>query len=167
MTRLNAFNCRFQVETTRELGSFMPKRRMFFNYGSNLRRSRRFDPSSMAGSGRLVSRAEMNAKYAPLIPAFPNRRSPMLLLRLKARRRALTKPTLSCAGYSRVLPAGRTERPEGRWLGFVVSHPCRKVRGKDGVPVRGSGEISLPKPEHFAPMPQDGMIPHTSDHYHG
>jgi len=22
--------------------------------------------------------------------------------------------------------------PEGRWSGFVVSHPCRKVRGKDG-----------------------------------
>jgi len=31
-------------------------------------------------------------------------------------------------GYFRVLPDGRREGPGGRWLGFVVSHPCRSPR---------------------------------------
>ena len=37
----------------------------------------------------------MNAKNAPLTPAFPNRCYRMLFLRPKNRKRALTKPTLS------------------------------------------------------------------------
>ena len=37
-------------------------------------------------------------------------------------------------GYFHILPDGRMEEPESRWLGFVVSHPWRKVRVKDGAP---------------------------------
>ena len=38
------------------------------------------------------------------------------------------------SGYFRLIPEGRREEPEGRWLGFVLSHPCRKVHVNDGVP---------------------------------
>ena len=44
----------------------------------------------MVGLGRPVSRVEMNAKYAPLTPPFPNRRYPMLFLRPKTSKKHLT-----------------------------------------------------------------------------
>jgi hypothetical protein len=40
-----------------------------------------------------------------------------------------------CSRHS--LTPSEWDGPEGRWLGFVVSHPCRKVRGMDRTP-RGS-----------------------------
>ena len=56
----------------------------------------------MVGLGRTVSRVKMNAKYAPLTPPFPNRRSPMLLLPRKARKKSLDKADTVIHGAPRV-----------------------------------------------------------------
>src|ERR1035438_10035437 len=83
------------ISSTRELGSFMPKDGSFSNRNESQKERLRFVPAPMVSLGRTVSRVEMNAKYAPLTPSFPNRRYPMLFLRPKTQKRALTKPTLS------------------------------------------------------------------------
>src|ERR1035438_2562100 len=88
------------ISSTRELGSFMPKDGSFSNRNESQKERLRFVPAPMVSLGRTVSRVEMNAKYAPLTPSFPNRRYPMLFLKPKAPKRALTKPTLSYTGHS-------------------------------------------------------------------
>src|ERR1035438_5275915 len=87
------------ISSTRELGSFMPKDGSFSNRNESQKERLRFVPAPMVSLGRTVSRVEMNAKYAPLTPSFPNRRYPMLFLKPKAPKRALTKPTLSYMGH--------------------------------------------------------------------
>src|ERR1035438_5327712 len=88
------------ISSTRELGSFMPKDGSFSNRNESQKERLRFVPAPMVSLGRTGSRGEMNAKYAPLTPSFPNRRYPMLFLKPKAPKRALTKPTLSYTGHS-------------------------------------------------------------------
>jgi len=39
-------------------------------------------------------------------------------------------------GYFRVLPDGRLEEPEGRWLSFVLFHLFRTEPGMEGLPVQ-------------------------------
>jgi hypothetical protein len=79
------------IGSTRELGSLMPKDGSFSNRKESQKKRLRFLPAPMVGLGRPVSRVEMNAKYAPLTPAFPNKRYPMLFLRQKAPKKSLDK----------------------------------------------------------------------------
>jgi hypothetical protein len=53
---------------------------------------------------------------------LPKQTLPMLFFRAKARKSALTRPTLSYVSYFRILPAGRMDGPGGRRLASVVSH---------------------------------------------
>src|ERR1035438_2830502 len=101
------------IGSTRELGSFMPKDGSFSNRNESQKERLRFVPAPMVGLGRPVSRVEMNAKYAPWTPSFPNRRFPILFLRPKARKRALTKPTLSYMGH-RANTDSHGQRPRAR-----------------------------------------------------
>jgi hypothetical protein len=86
--------------STRELGLFMPKDGSFSNRNESQKERLRFVPAPMVGLGRPVSRVEMNAKNSALDTVLPKQCYPMLFLRPKARKRALTKPTLSYMGHA-------------------------------------------------------------------
>jgi hypothetical protein len=127
----------------------MPKDGSFSNRNESQKERLRFVPAPMVGLGRTVSRVEMNAKYAPLTPSFPNRRYPMLFLKPKAPKRALTKPTLSYMGH----PApGRI----GEWTVEVCAIPPFRDKTAEGWGTRPPGlnlvqeageELWIPRPE--------------------
>src|ERR1035438_3088813 len=158
------------IGSTRELGSFMPKDGSFSNRNESQKERLRFVPAPMVGLGRPVSRVEMNAKYAPLTPSFPNRRFPILFLRPKARKRALTKPTLSYMGHlapSRFRFGAKTERLSHLSLMNDCSDGDRKIKQPaQGVNIRTEGSrstrlliLSFPTKQHgFHDLPAVGVL---------